>query len=189
MSIAIQTNQSTRLRNCEPIPLVDVPVLPFDDFREHLTERVGTDESLSALFGRPDGSQAIRLYAVLAKPAEGTLSVLASDVAERYPSITADCTQAHWFEREIAEQWGVVPEGHPWFKPIRFHRSYRAGHDAWERGGSASLLPSVTDFFRVEGSEVHEVAVGPVHAGVIEPGHFRFQCHGEHVFHLEISLG
>jgi Ni,Fe-hydrogenase III large subunit len=36
---------------------------------------------------------------------------------------------------------------------------------------------------------VHEVAVGPVHAGVIEPGHFRFQCHGEQVFHLEIALG
>src|SRR6266403_1794145 len=47
----------------------------------------------------------------------------------------------------------------------------------------------VTDFYRVEGEEVHEVAVGPVHAGVIEPGHFRFQCHGEEVFHLEISLG
>jgi Ni,Fe-hydrogenase III large subunit len=41
----------------------------------------------------------------------------------------------------------------------------------------------------VEGDEVHEVAVGPVHAGVIEPGHFRFQCHGERVFHLEIALG
>jgi Ni,Fe-hydrogenase III large subunit len=47
----------------------------------------------------------------------------------------------------------------------------------------------VTDFYRVEGEEIHEVAVGPVHAGVIEPGHFRFQCHGEHVFHLEIALG
>jgi Ni,Fe-hydrogenase III large subunit len=41
----------------------------------------------------------------------------------------------------------------------------------------------------VEGREVHEVAVGPVHAGIIEPGHFRFQCHGENVFHLEIELG
>ena len=39
------------------------------------------------------------------------------------------------------------------------------------------------------GEEVHEVAVGPVHAGIIEPGHFRFQCHGETVYHLEISLG
>ena len=41
----------------------------------------------------------------------------------------------------------------------------------------------------MEGESVHEVAVGPVHAGIIEPGHFRFQCHGEHVFHLEIALG
>jgi len=47
----------------------------------------------------------------------------------------------------------------------------------------------VTDYYRVEGEEIHEVAVGPVHAGVIEPGHFRFQCHGEQVLHLEISLG
>jgi hypothetical protein len=50
-------------------------------------------------------------------------------------------------------------------------------------------LPSVTDFYEVEGEEAHEVAVGPVHAGIIEPGHFRFQCHGEKVLHLEISLG
>src|ERR1051325_2237493 len=47
----------------------------------------------------------------------------------------------------------------------------------------------VADFYRIEGDEVHEVAVGPVHAGVIEPGHFRFQCHGETVMHLEIELG
>ncbi len=47
----------------------------------------------------------------------------------------------------------------------------------------------ITDFYSVDGEEVHEVAVGPVHAGVIEPGHFRFQCHGEEVLHLEISLG
>jgi Ni,Fe-hydrogenase III large subunit len=45
------------------------------------------------------------------------------------------------------------------------------------------------NFFTIDGDEIHEVAVGPVHAGVIEPGHFRFQCHGEQVFHLEISLG
>jgi Ni,Fe-hydrogenase III large subunit len=47
----------------------------------------------------------------------------------------------------------------------------------------------VGDFFRVAGGEVHEVAVGPVHAGIIEPGHFRFQCAGEEVLHLEIALG
>lgn len=47
----------------------------------------------------------------------------------------------------------------------------------------------VTDFFPMAGEEVHEVAVGPVHAGIIEPGHFRFQCHGETVYQLETALG
>jgi Ni,Fe-hydrogenase III large subunit len=49
--------------------------------------------------------------------------------------------------------------------------------------------PANGEFFRVEGREIHEVAVGPIHAGVIEPGHFRFQCAGEEVLHLEIALG
>ena len=112
-----------------------------------------------------------------------------TEVADGYPALTPACAQAHWFEREIAEQWGVRPEGHPWLKPIRFHRSYREGHDAWGRSAETPIQPGVTNFFKMTGDEVHEVAVGPVHAGIIEPGHFRFQCHGEHVYHLEISLG
>jgi Ni,Fe-hydrogenase III large subunit len=94
-------------------------------------------------------------------------------VKDAYPALTPDCPQAHLFEREIAEQWGIRPEGHPWLKPVRFPRGN----------------PGVVEYFKVGGKEVHEVAVGPVHAGIIEPGHFRFQCHGENVFHLEISLG
>src|SRR5213078_1026118 len=82
-------------------------------------------------------------------------------------------------------QWGVVADGHPWPKPVRFQPP-RARIRPHAREGPTI---GVTDFYRVEGEEVHEVAVGPVHAGIIEPGHFRFQCHGEQVFHLEISLG
>jgi len=61
--------------------------------------------------------------------------------------------------------------------------------DVFGRDGLHPKTVGLMDFYRVEGDEVHEVAVGPVHAGVIEPGHFRFNCHGEQVFHLEISLG
>jgi len=83
----------------------------------------------------------------------------------------------------------VRPEGHPWFKPLRFQKPLCDGPGFWSADDGAGLLPGVMDFYRVEGDEVHEVAVGPVHAGIIEPGHFRFQCHGEEVFHLEIALG
>ena len=73
-----------------------------------------------------------------------------------------------------------MPEGHPGVKPVR----YTTPASGAERPG-----PAQCDHYRVEGGQVHEVAVGPVHAGIIEPGHFRFQCYGENVLNLEISLG
>jgi Ni,Fe-hydrogenase III large subunit len=177
------------LANGEAAPRAAIPVLAMPELRQQLGAAVAGGARIAALFGMPVEGEQLHLVAVLARPASGDFAVGAAPMGERYAALTPDCPQAHWFEREIAEQWGVVPEGHPWLKPIRFHRPQRAGRDAWGRPEGAPLLPCVTDFFAVDGEEVHEVAVGPVHAGVIEPGHFRFQCHGEHVFHLEISLG
>jgi Ni,Fe-hydrogenase III large subunit len=134
--------------------------------------------------------EGLDLWAVLADDADGVLHLTRANLSrDSYAALTPECPALHWFEREIAEQWGVRPEGHPWLKPIRFHPSYRPGHDAWQRAARVQPTVGVTDFYRIEGEEIHEVAVGPVHAGVIEPGHFRFQCHGEQVYHLEISLG
>ncbi len=166
-----------------------VPVLSTDAWRDFVKSRVQDGAEITALFGMPEHSGAGRgarflLYAVLAEHATGALRVARTRVTGSWPSLTIDCPAAHWFEREIAEQWNLVPEGHPWLKPIRFQPAMRGALPGRES-------PPIGDaqFFRVEGEEVHEVAVGPVHAGVIEPGHFRFQCHGETVLHLEISLG
>jgi Ni,Fe-hydrogenase III large subunit len=171
------------------ISLYAVPVLEFETFATIIVGQVAEARKLVALFGREASPQSLRLTAVLADHTTGLLAALSCDVGDRFPSLTHECPQAHWFEREIAEQWGVVVDDHPWFKPIRYHASYRPGHDAWGRAVGDRILPCVTDYFQVRGSEVHEVAVGPIHAGVIEPGSFRFQCHGETVFHLEIALG
>ena len=177
------------LTNAQRVPLEDVPCLSVEAFRTAVLDEIAHDGRLAALFGRLAENDRVALFAVLLQPTEGSLKVLQTEVGDEYPALTPEAPQAHWFEREIAEQWGVTPVGHPWLKPIRFHRSYHPGHDAWGRKEGDAIEPGVTDFFRVEGVEVHEVAVGPIHAGVIEPGHFRFQCQGEEVFHLEISLG
>jgi Ni,Fe-hydrogenase III large subunit len=169
--------------------LRDVPILTFDRFRDTFLSQVAVGARISAYFASPRGADSARLLAVLSQPVSATLAVFATDVGASFPALTPDCPQAHWFEREIAEQWGVVPQGHPWLKPIRFHASYAPNRDAWQRRRGDPIRPADWDFFRAHGAEVHEVAVGPVHAGVIEPGHFRFQCHGENVLHLEISLG
>jgi Ni,Fe-hydrogenase III large subunit len=187
----VKPTDSASVVNGRAVPVAAIPVLDWSAFERALIEGVAARQRVAAYFGSPAGEGAvIELYAVLADDAQARLRVLRTRVeGERFPSLTPRCPQVQLFEREIAEQYGLKPEGHPWLKPVRFHSSYRAGHDAWGRGSAEHPRVGVTDFYRVEGEEIHEVAVGPVHAGVIEPGHFRFQCHGENIFHLEISLG
>ena len=105
-----------------------------------------------------------------------TNTVFSASERQAYAAFSYDTPSMNYFECELFEQTGIEPERHPWLRPVR--AAY-----AWRRGGKPY------SFYSVEGEEVHEVAVGPVHAGVIEPGHFRFQCHGEEILHLEIQLG
>ncbi|HEX7481267.1 MAG TPA: hypothetical protein VF331_25925 [Polyangiales bacterium] len=178
------------LRNASAVCIDTVPVLPLDVLHEAVLGGVKNGARVAALFAHAPASGELELYVVLATNAHGTLQVARAQLrGDAYPALTPQCTQVHLFERELAENWGLRPEGHPWLKPVRFTKSRREGHDAWERSDGAQITVGVADFYRVRGAEVHEVAVGPVHAGIIEPGHFRFQCHGEQVFALEISLG
>jgi len=179
------------LRNGAAVPLAAVPDLPPSAFVAWISAGVAKGHRIASYFGAPaQAGDMVQLFAVLADDDTSELHIACTVLRDNgFVSISETAPQAQLFEREIGEQFGLRPEGHPWFKPVRFHRSYRAGHDAWNRPADAPILPGVTDFFTVAGDEIHEVAVGPVHAGVIEPGHFRFQCHGEDVFHLEIALG
>jgi len=169
-------------------PVDAIPCLAPALFRRAVLRLVADGRRILAFFGIPGGTST-RLVIALADNRAGVFRLACADVGASYPALTPDCPAAHWFEREIAEQCAVVPAGHPWLKPIRYQRADVPGRDAWGRSPDEEIRPAVADFFRLEGEEAHEVAVGPVHAGIIEPGHFRFQCHGEEVFHLEIALG
>jgi Ni,Fe-hydrogenase III large subunit len=173
------------LRNRRAVPLGSVPREPIEDFRRTVCDATETgDWRLVALFGMPESHGQTLLLAILADDEEGVLGATSAVVEGSYPALTPDCPEAHLFEREIAEQCGVVPMGHPWPKPVRRHPPDHAAS-----GWQGEFDPDKYEFFRMGGDEVHEVAVGPVHAGIIEPGHFRFQCHGEEVLFLEIMLG
>jgi Ni,Fe-hydrogenase III large subunit len=83
------------------------------------------------------------------------------------------------FEREIHENFGVNYVDHPWLKPVRY---------AFDRDDKSQTIENYP-FYTIDSEELHEVGVGPIHAGIIEPGHFRFICNGEQILHLEIQLG
>ncbi len=173
------------LHNGQALPESDLAPASLANFRRFVLDGCQNGGRLAGFFGRrlPAG---VRLHALLARDADAVLQILTTDLPANnlaYPALTPELPQAHWFERELAEQFGVVPQGHPWLKPVRYPRATPDGKL------QAEPIPGAYPFFQVHGEEVHEVAVGPVHAGIIEPGHFRFQCHGEDVMHLEIQLG
>jgi Ni,Fe-hydrogenase III large subunit len=162
------------MSNATSLAWAEVPEFRVEELVQNTAAEISRGARICAWFGVPENG-ATRIVVVLAYDADNKLAVARSmPVRERYPSLTPRCAQAHLFERELWEQHGIVPDGHPWLKPVR------------RQNGNH---PATGKFFQVEGPEIHEVAVGPVHAGVIEPGHFRFQCNGEEVLHLEIALG
>ena len=170
--------------NGQAVAMDSIPHLAFDDFSAQAIEIVSGGGKVVQFFAfQIDDS--VRLMAVLRTD---ELLVAACDAPESYPSLTARCAPFHMFEREIAEQVGIRPEGHPWLKMVRYHPNGRGVADIFGNDYREDI-PGRYDYYSVEGDEIHEVAVGPVHAGVIEPGHFRFNCIGERVLNLEIQLG
>ena len=157
-----------------------IPLVDMSEFCHELTTRLGGQSRLLALFVKEGEDPSLKeLHAVMADDAHGCIHLMRTHVGGSYPAITNLSAGAHYFEREIYERWGIEPTGHPWLKPVRYPND----------SSNPKSTVGIADFYTMTGPAIHEVAVGPVHAGVIEPGHFRFQCHGEQVLHLEISLG
>lgn len=109
-----------------------------------------------------------------------------------FPSITPHIHEASWYEREIKDMFGLVPLGHPDPKRIAMHENWPADiyplrkDFSWNK--RVPIAHEKFEFYRMEGEGVFEIAVGPVHAGIIEPGHFRFSVAGERVLYLEPRL-
>jgi len=110
-----------------------------------------------------------------------------------FPSLTKKFAAAYRFERQIQSLMGLTPTGNPDDRPWIKHEDWPA--DAWPLrktfNGSQAMqrVPGTYRWIHAEGEGIYEVPVGPVHAGIIEPGHFRFQAMGEDVINLEARLG
>jgi Ni,Fe-hydrogenase III large subunit len=106
-----------------------------------------------------------------------------------YPSITPLVPAAQWDEREAHDLHGVVPVGHPDPRPLVIHQPAvsAAGPPA---AAPPAAAPPATPFksFVAHGEGVYQLPVGPIHAGIIEPGHFRFSAVGESVLYLDARL-
>jgi len=138
-----------------------------------------------------DGAQLVLL---MLKPSERHAELWVSEVKEnRYTSLTLSFAQLHWAERAMWDMFGIVPEGHPRLKPVLLQDPYPAGYyplrTAPLTGADLQVLDREFHFLEVRGDGVWQLPVGPIHAGVIEPGHFRFSLMGEYIQNLELKFG
>lgn len=180
-------------QNAEPLWRKNIPSVPVEELVESVKLSIEQGSRLLQWFGqRLPEPHSVRIYAVIADDAGHRLGVMSADVkaGSAYPSLTASLPQADRSERELFEQCGIRPEGHPWLKPVR-HPVLAAKLTPGRTLGEVpeNNIGRHYPFWSLAGDSVHEVGVGPVHAGVIGPGYFRFSCVGERIEHLEIMLG
>jgi len=110
-----------------------------------------------------------------------------------FESITPKIHAANWYEREIRDMFGLIAQGHPDLRRLVRHGHWPKGiHPLqnafpWNAVLQRRQPPGSTEGHFIQGEGVFEVPVGPIHAGIIEPGHFRFTVAGEPVMHLDLQ--
>jgi Ni,Fe-hydrogenase III large subunit len=165
--------------------------VPINKLGAELKISLSADNQRLGLLSSIDGDQLISL---ILQPATGQTELWTSPLDKSsYNSLTAVLPQVHWFERVNWDMFGILPENHPRLKPVLLHEPYAKDffplRTTETPHSSTFRTPEQYQFLQVRGEGVYEIPVGPIHASVIEPGHFRFSCLGESIVNLELQLG
>ncbi len=149
---------------------------------------------LATVAAHDDGAFLRVVYVFVAGPPDVRVElVIRLDPADAsVPTLSDISFPASRFEREIHDMFGIRPVGHPFLRPLVLHQHWPEGFNPMRRNsGKMPPMRSVAvpyPFVEVEGSGVYEIPVGPVHAGLIEPGHFRFSVVGETILKMTARL-
>ncbi len=172
----------TSIKNNQTIAVSEIPELNYDAFFELNTSFIEdhVERHCVNYFGYHNEDK-IKLICCIADDLTHEIYISSCNIfqTEALNSFTAKLFCFEKFEREIHENFGLNYIDHPWLKPVRY---------AFNRFDKTKTIANYP-FYSIESDELHEVGVGPIHAGIIEPGHFRFICNGEQILHLEIQLG
>jgi len=169
-----------------------------EEWRQLARDLAAAGGRLLALWASGDERAAARVHAVfLTERRALAMRLELADADEPVPGLEDLFPAATRLQRAMADLSGVActdPDKRPWLRHAAWPAGYRPLIDSpplLPPTRPDGALPAIEDygFVRVEGDGVHEIAVGPVHAGIIEPGHFRFSAVGEKVLRLEERLG
>lgn len=151
--------------------------------------------AMAAALGAAEAPSLLALWAdtarVYALFQEGDVWLLTSTLVEdgRYPALSPQRPAACWFERMIRDLWGHTADGARDLRPWLDHGSWPVTAPLSPRPPPRLSSAPPAEFLAVEGEDHHQIALGPVHGGITEPGHFRLSALGETVARLEVRLG
>jgi Ni,Fe-hydrogenase III large subunit len=173
-----------QIKNNQSVSIADIPVFDYEAFYAIAVNLCLDPAHHIANYYAYQTGIVLKFICAIAEDNDATIHVFSHEWSDfdktmAIDSLSKDVDAFHMFEREISENFGVEFLNHPWNKPVRY---------AFDRADKSKTLQNYP-FFHLDSDEIHEVGVGPIHAGIIEPGHFRFLCNGEEVLHLEIQLG
>lgn len=141
------------------------------------------------------GQNKFKINYVYGAPLENIYLVPFIEITESagFPSIANEIHAASGFERKIHTFFGLEPIGHPHLRPILLHENWPSNQFPLRKDFKWNKRPEIAkntyEFEEIQGEGIYEIPVGPVHAGIIEPGHFRFSVSGEEIINLESKLG
>lgn len=164
------------------------------DLRARATALLAAGYRVAAVAAHDDGDALRVVYLFVAgEPDRRVELVVRLDPDDpRVPTLADVSFPAGRFEREMHDAFGVVPEGHPFLRPLVRHAQWPATWHPMRRGAPAAPSPldggASFPFVEVQGGGVYEIPVGPIHAGLIEPGHFRFSVVGETIVKMTARL-
>ncbi len=183
----VEANGNEVYVDADPTRIVDICGYVNSYFDLPLVDLFGCDER--ELVG------SFFLHYVFADRNAGQLLTIRTPISPdklEFPSVTPIVPAAAQYEREIQDMFGLKPTGHPDPKRLVFHANWPQGLHPLRRDFHKAQRPPWAKedipFRKVEGEGVYEIPVGPVHAGIIEPGHFRFSVAGEPIINLEAQL-
>lgn len=152
---------------------------------------------LALLFGTDDrkDKNSFGVHVVFSLDDEQKWLMISADISVddmQYPALTKTIMAAHWYERYLRDMFGITPTGHPDLRRLVHHENIPLEtyplrkNFAWNTKLKKDNIPY--PMHHVEGEGIFEIPVGPIHAGIIEPGHFRFNVAGERIITLEGKL-
>ncbi len=164
-----------------------------EEWRRLAEDVAGAGGWLAALWASGPIRGKARVHAVYRADGRGLVATLRLDEGVGCPGLDGVFPAAQRMQRAMADLSGVLlataADSRPWLRHAAWPPAYRPLLDPVQPQPSGDPTVDQYDFVHVEGEGVHEIAVGPVHAGIIEPGHFRFSVVGEKVLRLEERLG